>query len=117
VYSIQSASSPCIADTRGVLKRASIAAGELRYVGKETDRRWNEGEDLSLLEFQAMEFRPSGGVLADPTLKKEIISRGIRKTIRETGLSQHTIEAILAGRPVRRKTLGRIVQLIQRKEK
>ena len=108
---------PCVADTRGVLKRASIVAGELRYVGKETDRRWSEGEDLSLLEFQAVEFKPSGGVVADATLKNKIRTQGIRKTIRETGLSQHTLETILAGKPVRRKTLGRIVQFIQREEK
>src|SRR2546430_208220 len=29
----------CKGDTRGLLKRAHIVAGELRYVGKETDRK------------------------------------------------------------------------------
>jgi hypothetical protein len=33
----------CAPETRGLLKRSSITAGHLRYVGKETDRRWTEG--------------------------------------------------------------------------
>lgn len=102
----------CVADTRGLLKRASIVAGELRYVGKETDRRWTEGEDLSLLTFTATEYLSSGKVVADPTLRDEIASSGVRELMRETGLSQHTIEAIRAGKPVRRKTLQRVVQFL-----
>jgi hypothetical protein len=37
----------CKADTKGLLKRAHVTAGEFRYVGKETDRKWGEGDDLS----------------------------------------------------------------------
>ena len=104
---------PCVADTRGLLKRASIVAGELRYVGKETDRRWTEGEDLSLLTFTGVEYLPSGNVVADSTLRDEIKSSGLRELMRTTGLSQHTIEAIREGKPVRRKTLQRVVQAFQ----
>jgi hypothetical protein len=106
----------CAADTRGLLKRASINAGELRFVGKETDRRWTEGEDLSLLTFTAIEYLPSGKVAADPTLKDEIASAGLRELMRETGLSQHTIEAIRAGKAVRRKTLQRVVQFLKERK-
>jgi hypothetical protein len=44
--------SPCSMHMRGLLRRASIVAGAHRHVGKETDRRWQHGEDLSLLQFQ-----------------------------------------------------------------
>jgi len=47
---------PCEADTRGLLQRAPIIAGELRYIGKETDRKWEEGEDISMLEFKTTEY-------------------------------------------------------------
>ncbi len=104
----------CVADTSGLLRRASIVAGELRYVGKETDRRWTEGEDLSLLTFNAIEYLPSGKVVADPTLRDAIAGSGLRQLMRETGLSQHTIEAIRAGKAVRRKTLQRVVQFLNR---
>jgi hypothetical protein len=99
---------PCQASTRGLLKRASIITGKLRYVGKETDRRWEPGEDLSLLTFKPIEFVPSGKVIADPILRDEIAKRGMRELMRTTGLSQHTIEAIRAGKPVRRTTLMRM---------
>jgi hypothetical protein len=43
----------CCAETRGLLKRAYVIAGEIRYVGKETDRKWEEGDEISVLEFAA----------------------------------------------------------------
>jgi hypothetical protein len=99
---------PCKAETRGLLKRASIVAGKMRYVGKETDRRWEPGEDLSLLTFKPIEYVLSGKVIADPNLRGEIAKRGMRELIRLTGLSQHTIEAIREGKRVRRATLKRV---------
>ncbi len=101
--------SPCAADTQGLLRRASIVAGEIIPVGKETDRRWEQAEDMSMLDFKVLEYRPSGNlVVADPTLRDEITKRGLRELMRRTGLSQHTIEAIRAGQPVRRTTLQRM---------
>jgi hypothetical protein len=44
-------------ETKGLLKRAHVIAGEIRYVGKETDRKWEEGDEISLLEFAATEIR------------------------------------------------------------
>ncbi len=103
----------CTADTKGLLKRASILAGQIIPVGKETDRRWEQGEDMSMLDFKVLEYRPSGNlVIADPTLINEIAKLGMRGAIRKTGLSQHTIEAIRDGRAVRRATLQRILKLI-----
>jgi hypothetical protein len=103
----------CTAETKGLLKRASVVAGQIIPVGKETDRRWEQGEDMSLLDFRVLEYRPSGDlVVADPTLDNKIANLGMRKLMRETGLSQHTIEAIRSGRAVRRATLHRILKHI-----
>lgn len=99
----------CVADTRGLLRRASIVAGRIIPVGKETDRRWEQGEDMSLVDFRVLEYQPSGEmVIADPTLIDVITNRGLRETMRKTGLSQHTIQLIRAGKPVRRTTLKRM---------
>jgi len=97
----------CKANTKGLLGRASIEAGQLNFVGKETDRRWSQGEDFSLLTFKSIEYISSCNVIADSTLQDEIKKIGIRETIRRTGLSQHTIEAIRNGKPIRRVTLQR----------
>jgi hypothetical protein len=85
---------------------ASSTAGPLRYVGKETDRRWTEGEDVSLLTFKQIEYLPSAKVVADGKSMNEISKRGLRELMRLTGLSQHTIEAIRNDKAVRASTLA-----------
>jgi len=85
-----------------------IVAAQRHFVGKETDR-WEYGEALSVGHFKAMEYRPAGGMtVADPALRARIVSSGIRPTMRRTGLSQHTLEAVLRGHRVRRTTLRRL---------
>lgn len=102
--------SPCTCETRGLLQRSSVIATSRRYVGKETDRRWEQGEDLSLLEFKAVEYQGSKQVVASDEIKEQILKTGIRKVERETGVSHHTIDRVLKGKSVRRKTLGKIVR-------
>jgi hypothetical protein len=100
---------PCEERSVGLLLRASVTAGHQHYVGKETDRRWEYGEDLSLGQFKVMEYRPAGGmVIPDRAIRARIASTGLRATMRRTELSQHTIEAVLKGRRVRRATLHRL---------
>ena len=106
---------PCTERTRGLLQRATVVAGERHFVGKETDRRWEYGEDLSLKHFKAMEYRPARRmVAADATVRQAIKSAGMRATMRHTGLSQHTLEAIRDGRSVRASTLRRITKSLER---
>lgn len=101
--------SPCIPETQGLLKRASIVAGEIVPVGKETDRRWEDGEDIEMLDFKVPEYREDRKmVVADHVLRDEITRRGVRPLMRATKLSQHTLEAIRGGKPVRRRTLERL---------
>ncbi len=99
---------PCVADTQGLLRRASIVAGQIIPVGKETDRRWEQGEDMSLLDFKVLEYRPSGKlVIADASLRDELAKLPLRELMRRTGLSQKALYAILRGKAVRPATLQR----------
>jgi hypothetical protein len=100
----------CTCDTWGLLLRSSVAAASRRYVGKETDRRWEQGEDLSLVEFKSFEYQQSKQVVAGEDLKNDILKAGIRKLERDTGVSHHTLDKILKGERVRRKTLAKIVK-------
>jgi hypothetical protein len=104
---------PCVAETRGLLKRAHITAGEFRYVGKETDRKWEEGDEISMLEFKATEYGRGKTVVADTLIADEIRVIGIRKTMELTKMSQHTIEKLIRGEVVKRKTYEHINQAIQ----
>ncbi len=96
---------PCVCDTRGLLQRSSVVVASRRYVGKETDRRWEQGEDLSLVEFTSFEYQQSKQVVASEDIKQDILKSGIRKLERVTGVSHHTLDKILKGEHVRRRTL------------
>jgi len=48
---------PCTRDTRGVLQRMSIERGTKYPIRKESNRRWAEGDDASLLR-QPVELEP-----------------------------------------------------------
>jgi hypothetical protein len=100
----------CTCETRGLLQRCSVVAASRRYVGKETDRRWEQGEDLSLLEFTSFEYQQSKQVVAGDDIKEDILKTGIRRLERRTGVSHHTLDKILQGKPVRRKTLVKIIK-------
>ena len=88
-------------------------APEIRYVGKETDRKWEEGDEISVLDFKATEFGRSKKVVADTSLADEIRAIGIRKTMELTKMSQHTIEKVVRGEAVKRKTHDHVLNAIQ----
>jgi len=99
--------SPCVARTRGVLQRASVLAGQRHFVGKETDRRSEFGDDLSVLRSKSMEYRPRTTV-ADARVREQVTAAGVRALMRATNLSQHTLEAIRSARRVRSATIQRL---------
>jgi hypothetical protein len=103
---------PCEAGTRGLLQRAHIIAGEFRYVGKETDRKWEEGDHISVMEFKATEFGRAKKMVADTSVADEIRAIGIRKTVDLTKMSQHTIEKLIRGEAVKRKTHEHVLKVI-----
>jgi hypothetical protein len=103
----------CTCGTRGLLQRCCVVAASRRYVGKETDRRRDHGEDLSLVEFTSFAYQQSKQVVAGENIKQDILKTGIRKLERATEVSHHTLDRVLRGESVRRKTLAKIVKQIQ----
>jgi hypothetical protein len=104
---------PCEAETRGLLQRAHVVAGDLRYVGKETDRKWEEGDDFSVLDFKTTEYGREKKVVSDASTADEIRKIGIRQTMNLTNMSQHTIEKLVRGEAVRRGTRDHVLKAIQ----
>ena len=75
-----------------------LSAGEIVPLGKETDRRWDHGDDMSIVDFQLPEYRRLGKMaIADQDLRNILRKVGIRELMRQTGLHQHTIEKIYDG--------------------
>jgi len=106
--------SACKADTIGLLQRAHIVAGELRYVGKETDRKWEEGDEISILEFRTTEYGRSAKVVASEEIKNKITEIGINKCARESGFDRKNfIRKLIRGIPVKRNSHNEFVRWLQ----
>lgn len=107
---------PCEIDTRGLLQRAHIVANwPPIYIGKETDRHWEEGEDLSLLEFKAIQYQRSGNAVAnDEQLAR--VARVPKREFMRRGINQHTLEKICRREPVRALKLAKCLKVLEQYE-
>jgi hypothetical protein len=104
---------PCEFDTRGLLQRAHIVANwPPVYIGKESDRHWEEGEDLSLLDFNAIEYRRKGTAIADDDQLARIAKVPKRELMRR-GVNQHTLEKICRRDSVRAIKLARCLKAVE----
>jgi hypothetical protein len=103
---------PCVFDTRGLLQRAHIVANwPPIYIGKESDKHWEEGEDLSLLEFKSIEYTRKGYATAtDEELKR--IAKVPKREFMRRGINQHTLEKICNRKPVRAIKLAACLKVL-----
>jgi hypothetical protein len=98
---------PCTGATQGLLLRSKIVAGRLIPVGKETDRRWEQGEDPSMIDSSIYTYEKlTKMAVADLSDRTRWRASGVRAAIRKSGLSPTTVYAILEGQAVRRQTLA-----------
>jgi hypothetical protein len=104
---------PCEFDTRGLLQRAHIVANwPPVYIGKESDKHWEEGEDLSLLDFKTIEYKRKGTAVAtDEQLTR--IAKVPRRELMRRGINQHTLEKICRGESVRGSKLAKVLKVHQ----
>jgi hypothetical protein len=102
--------SPCTAETHGLLQRLQVVASRPHYIGKETERKWDQGEDLSLLTFKPAQFDEELGGMAkaDPALIEQIGKVKIKASAREANVDRNTIRKIRRGLPVRRAVSQRV---------
>jgi hypothetical protein len=104
---------PCEFDTRGLLQRAHIVANwPPIYIGKESDKHWEEGEDLSLLEFKAIQYRRKGNAIADDKQLARI-ARVPKREFMRRGINQHTLEKICRREPVRLVKLAKCLKALE----
>jgi hypothetical protein len=111
---------PCTEDTRGLLQRLHITAGQIRYIDKETSSMWSQSDDLSVISddevgFRIVEYGKNRRVMLPESIKTEIRNIGQRE-LRRRGIGQHTIEKALNDR-VRLSSLKKIMVLIAAQKK
>jgi hypothetical protein len=113
VKSLAPDGSACVSSTCGLLRRASIYAGDVVPIGKESDRSWEQGEDPSMLDFKLKEYgKRTNLFVAEPADRKRWAQIGVRKLMRRSRLTQKSVYAILEGKPVRSATLTIFKQTI-----
>jgi len=108
---------PCTAETPGLLQRAHITAGKIRYIDKETSSMWEQGDDLSVVTdydetgFRVIEYGKGRKVMIPDSAKHEMRSMGLRE-LRRRGIGQHTIEKALRSK-IRIKSYRKLLSAIE----
>lgn len=113
---------PCNEYTRGVLKRRPLQAMiPFGHMGKEIERRAQEGEDVAVLGdggptlYQRQ--RTAKTRAADAGLIARARRYGVRRLIRESGASQHATERFLNGERVHPRTRNKLEEAVKKLEK
>jgi hypothetical protein len=106
---------PCTGKTSGVLQRSHITVSRLVPVGKETDRRWDQGEDPAMVDSDVFVYENrSKLVVANASERESWEKIGLRCLMRECKLSQAPISKAIKGTPVRVRTLSTIRETVSR---
>ena len=102
---------PCAADSAGLLGRVPVlAAQEFRSIGKETDRRWEREDDMSLLNPRLVEYRQqeSARLVVDPALSHHARRHSIRALAKAAQVSEKTVKSARRGDRIRKATAQRL---------
>jgi hypothetical protein len=93
-----------------VLQRTPVTAEGFRYIGKETDRRWEQGEDISMLDPHVLEYRPNetAQLTTDPNLQRNARQVSIRDLAEVAEVSEKTVKAARRGERLRRSTVEKL---------
>jgi hypothetical protein len=105
----------CGEHTSGLLLRASVVAGWFGYIGKETDRKWEQEGDLSMLfpTLPVYKLNESARLVENSSSLDEIHSMTIRYTAKTTGLSTRTVRAARKGKRMRKATVLKLLEAVR----
>ena len=95
---------PCKADSAGLLKRCPVTATGFHLIGKETERGWEQNDDISTLMPSLVRYGLDNGV-EDERLRKRLLEIPLALLEQKTGLSRHTIVRARRGQPVDARSL------------
>jgi hypothetical protein len=110
---------PCSFLTRGLLQRTAITAdGYPRFIGKETDRKWEHEGDPSLVEPTLVEYRPNetARITTDVKLRNKIRNSGrsVRELAKATGLDPSTIQNARMGKRILKSSAAEIWRFLKK---
>ena len=102
---------PCKGDSQGLLSRYPVTANEFHLIGKETERGWEQAEDISTLLPSLIRYQQNDGV-AGERLRQRLRQIPLAVLERETGLSRHTIVRARRQQQVHTRALKRLRQFV-----
>jgi hypothetical protein len=105
--SVSPEGTPCKADSHGLLRRYPVTATEFHLIGKETERGWEQAEDISTLLPSLRRYERNAGIVNEP-LRERLQKISLCALQRETGLSRHTILRARRGERVQPESLRRL---------
>jgi hypothetical protein len=117
---------PCQQKTRGRLRRPYVIGGKHHHIGKEVDRKWEEGDDLDAMRQTPIEYTRKASraretlIQPSPSLSRTIRKLGIRRLIRQ-GFGRRIIEKISRRELVKASTYRdyerRIEEYVRRRQR
>jgi hypothetical protein len=109
---------PSHARTLGLLSRIPVVVRNFGYIGKETDRRWEQGEDISVLDGKVTEYRPdeTAKLAGDPELQEEIRKVSIRKLAKAAGVTENTVKRARKGERLQKRIIRQLRAALKRLE-
>jgi hypothetical protein len=94
---------PCKSDTRGLLKRCPVTATSLRLIGKETERGWEQDDDISTLLPSLLRYESDN--IAGERLRQRLLQIPLDVLESKTGLSRHTLVRARQGKRIHPRSL------------
>jgi hypothetical protein len=98
--------------TRGLLKRYPVVASGFKYIGKETERGWENAEDISTLLPQLKRYSDLEGIPSEQ-FRERLKGIPLAELERETGLSRHSIVRARTGKRVHPRTLKVLMRSVK----
>lgn len=102
---------PCGPRTHGLLRRTPVTAeNTFRYIGKETDRRWEQGEDISILDAKPVEYtaNETARLVCDVEVQRAAKAVTIRQLAKAAGVTENTVKSVRRGDRVQKSTVEKL---------
>jgi len=97
----------CMAESAGLLKRYPVTVAGIHLIGKETERGWEQAEDISTLLPSLVRYQANRPAVKQ-SLQERLKQIPLRIVETRTGLSRHTIVRARRGQRVHPRSLQRL---------